>query len=223
VFHRFPTSGIVVAMVVPSNDQILLAAETHRRLYHRSRLLAYGSDGSFQGAFGDATVEFGPNGDGGDLALAPDGAIVAVGTAYLPHRHAWSVTRYREDGSLDPSFSQDGMKTTVFATCRWQCKATGVAVQSDGAIVVVGLLPVGGGGPITEGLFGVVRYRLDGRLDRTFGGDGRVFTDLLGTDSEYARATAVAIQTDGKIVAAGDVRSGDRIHRWALVRFISHA
>jgi hypothetical protein len=111
----------------------------------------------------------------------------------------------------------------VFATCRWQCIATGVAVQSDGAIVVVGRLPVGGDGPIIDGLFGVVRYRADGRLDRSFGGDGRVFTDLLGTDSEYARTTAVAIQTDGKIVAAGDVRSGDRIHRWAVVRFMSHA
>jgi hypothetical protein len=39
-----------------------------------------------------------------------------------------------------------------------------------------------------------------GDLDTTFGGDGRVVTGFGG---DHAQGTAVAIQADGKVVAAG--------------------
>jgi Domain of unknown function (DUF5122) beta-propeller len=50
------------------------------------------------------------------------------------------------------------------------------------------------------GCYRARRYNTDGSLDESFGGDGKVPTDF--TDG-YEAAYGVAIQADGKIVAAG--------------------
>ena len=61
--------------------------------------------------------------------------------------------------------------------------------------------------------FALVRYNTDGSLDTTFDSDGKV-TTAIGSGNDYAYS--VAIQSDGKIVAAGySQRSND----FALVRY----
>ena len=73
-------------------------------------------------------------------------------------------------------------------------EARAVAIQPDGRIVV--------GGTVNDifGPFAVARYTSRGRLDPTFSGDGFVTTNM-GSGEEAA--DGVAIQSDGKIVAAG--------------------
>lgn len=63
--------------------------------------------------------------------------------------------------------------------------------------------------------FAVVRYNTDGSLDASFDADGRVTTPVLGGDD---MANAVAIQTDGRIVAAGVSYNGAN-NDFALVRY----
>jgi len=71
-----------------------------------------------------------------------------------------------------------------------------VLVQADGKIVVAGYSV---GSP--TGLdFAVVRYNANGTLDKTFGIDGRVTTDLGSIDEG---GWSAALQDDGKIVVAG--------------------
>jgi uncharacterized delta-60 repeat protein len=67
-----------------------------------------------------------------------------------------------------------------------------IAVQADGRVIAVGEL---------GGDFGVARVGTNGRLDPSFGRDGIVRTSFGGNRGDYANA--VAIQPDGKIVAAG--------------------
>ena len=74
-------------------------------------------------------------------------------------------------------------------------RATGVALQGDGKIVVVGA----GGGDLTSD-FALARYNPDGSLDTSFSGDGKQTTDFGRLDG----ANGVALQGDGKIVAVGD-------------------
>jgi uncharacterized delta-60 repeat protein len=66
--------------------------------------------------------------------------------------------------------------------------------------------------------FVLARFNADGTVDSTFGDDGKVTTDLVGGFAQE-RARAVAIQSDGKIVVAGEatVPSGDLAV--ALVRY----
>ena len=71
-----------------------------------------------------------------------------------------------------------------------------VLVQADGKIVVAGYSV----GSNTGQDFAVVRYNLDGSLDTTFGGTGKVTTDLGSADEG---GWSAALQSDGKVVVVG--------------------
>jgi uncharacterized delta-60 repeat protein len=108
----------------------------------------------------------------------------------------FGVARYTTSGSLDDTFSEDGMQTTDFGS--FYDYATGVAIQSDGKIVVAGGVydPATGNDDIA-----LARYTTSGLLDDTFSEDGKQTTDF----GPYDYARALAIQSDGKIVVAGGV------------------
>src|SRR5262245_5077090 len=95
-------------------------------------------------------------------------------------------------GDLDMSFGTGGKVTTDFGG---HDAALAVALQTDGKIVAAGLASV-----IGSENFALARYNMDGSLDVSFGIGGEVTSALAG---EFEPALAVAVQTEGKIVAAG--------------------
>jgi uncharacterized delta-60 repeat protein len=107
---------------------------------------------------------------------------------------------------LDPTFGTGGKITTDFSG---RCDgASALALQSDGKIVVAGTSGTGcqpfvGNFVLPHyefGDFAVARYNHDGSLDATFASGGKVTTDFFGGSDN---ATAVALQSSGKIVVAG--------------------
>ena len=146
-----------------------------------------------------------------DVALQPDGKIVVVGGAELiPGNFAsrdFAVARYNTDGSLDSTFGNGGKVTSSLGEID---SASSVVVQPDGKIVA------GGGGALTID-FALVRYNTDGTPDTTFGTDGTVTTDLGGSDY----APAVALQPDGRIVAAGSAFFAPATWIFSLARYTS--
>src|SRR5205823_5199649 len=126
----------------------------------------------------------------------------------------FAVARYNADGSLDTTFGSGGTVTTNFGPGATYDDADGVAIQSDGKIVVAGTCNRGG----SDNVFAVARYNADGSLDSTFGSGGTVTTDfgLGGSDDS---AYAVALQPDGKIVAAGATYLGGVPGDFALARY----
>ena len=104
----------------------------------------------------------------------------------------FALARYNTDGSLDTSFDTDGKVTTDFGA--GNTRASAVAVQPDGKIVAAGEAH------ISTFDFALARYNADGSLDTTFDTDGKVTTNF---SSNSDVAAAVALQPDGKIVAAG--------------------
>jgi len=91
---------------------------------------------------------------------------------------------------IDTSFGIDGKATLE----RFGGDRSGMALQADGKIVMVG-------GTFTD--FILARFNADGSIDRSFGVDGKVTTDM-GSGLRQEEALAVAIQSDGKIVVVGD-------------------
>ncbi|MEV4428394.1 calcium-binding protein [Streptomyces sp. R-07] len=148
-------------------------------------LTRYNTDGSLDTSFdGDGRVVSGTGAAEGVVVQA-DGRIVAAGK----DGNAFLVTRFTAGGAPDPSFDGDGRLTTVFGP--EDGGAYDVALQSDGRIVAAGYY---------AGDFALTRYNTGGALDTDFSGDGKVTTDFGGPDDQ---ATQVALQSDGKIVAAG--------------------
>ncbi|MEJ7624607.1 MAG: carboxypeptidase regulatory-like domain-containing protein [Pyrinomonadaceae bacterium] len=138
-----------------------------------------------------------PIGPGNDVAQAvaiqPDGKIVVAGYSFNGTYDDFAVVRYNADGSLDSGFGQNGVATTSVGI--GHDEAFGLALQSDGKIVVVGQSANGSNTDI-----GVVRYHDNGSLDLSFADDG-LFTFDFG-ENDHGRS--VAIQSDARIVIAGN-------------------
>jgi uncharacterized delta-60 repeat protein len=120
------------------------------------------------------------------------------------------VAAYAAPGALDSTFGGDGRVTTDLTN--HGDFAGAIAIQTDGKIVVAGGAAFDSRNP----RFGLARYNMDGTLDSSFGGDGRVTTDF--TRREDA-AYGVLIQPDGKVVAAGDAGYGTGNSRFAVARY----
>ncbi|HEX4706267.1 MAG TPA: delta-60 repeat domain-containing protein [Candidatus Udaeobacter sp.] len=153
------------------------------------------------------------------VALQPDGKLVAAGITYTDNDFSnqdFAIARYNVDGSLDASFGTNGRVTTDFPGLVAAISA--VVVQPDGKIVVAG-----GAYPLFTfaGDFKVARYNPDGSLDTLFG-NGGIVTTIFPGDGSFA--FALALQSDGKIIAAGtdffDFNPGDMSDTdFALARY----
>jgi len=145
------------------------------------------------GRAGKVITDFGRIDSIYDIAVQPNGKIVAVGDSYergTPN-DTFALTRYTRTGALDQTFGIGGKVTTDFG--RTSSGAFAVAVQPDGRIVAAG----GAGGDIA-----LARYDANGSLDPTFGKGGMVLTDL---PSSREAALALLLQPDGKLVVSGSI------------------
>jgi len=98
-------------------------------------------------------------------------------------------------GVLDPTFDGDGIVSTNFGPYA-VAAINDLAVQADGKLVAAGHAETG---EVYNFDFALARYNPDGSLDASFGISGTVQTDITTYDSAFA----VALQPDGKILAAG--------------------
>lgn len=163
---------------------------------------ARATDGDLDPSFGIGgmvTVDINKSTDlANAVAIQSDGKIVVVGETYKNNDYSgedFVVTRYNTDGTLDPTFGKGGKVRTDFPGLA--AVPSSVVIQPDGKIVVAG-----GAFPLFTflGDFKVVRYNPNGRLDTSFG-DGGIVTSSFPGQGSYANA--VALQSDGKIIAAG--------------------
>ncbi len=195
------------SIAIQPDGKIIVAGTMFNGSDNDFALTRYNSDGSLDNTFNgngklntDIIVDtFGGNEDEVyDVAIQSDGKIVVVGytSTTASGIDYFAVVRYNPDGSLDSLFSNDGMTTVSFGTDYQQ--ASGVVIQPDGKIVVVGNVENFDTGAID---FAVARYNTDGSLDNTFDGDGTLTTDFNNGGNDLARD--VAIQSDGKIVVVG--------------------
>jgi uncharacterized delta-60 repeat protein len=171
-----------------------------------ARLTSSGAlDGSF-GAGGRVVTDFLPGADNGyDAAhavlLAPDGRIVAAGGGVSTATSVdFAVARYLADGSLDATFGNGGLVTTDFVG--YPDEIRDLAVDGSGRIVAGGQSCRFPGSSDEVCDFGLARYTSSGAVDRRFGRQGIVRTDLGGDVGEGIRG--VILQADGRIVATGE-------------------
>ncbi len=108
------------------------------------------------------------------ITIQSNGKILAVGFLSAEQDY-FTVARYNKNGSLDTTFSGDGMVITNFGPPSYllDC-AYDVAVQSNGKIVVAGETCdyVPGNCHVA-----IARYNTNGALDTSFSKNGKVITD----------------------------------------------
>jgi uncharacterized delta-60 repeat protein len=177
-------------------------------------LIRYDDDGSLDTSFnrtgivlGNVPEPFGEPELVQGIAIQRDGAIViAVGGSVT----AFTIVRHRPDGSLDASFGTGGIKTSL------EGSSSAIALQSDGRILVAGLLFTGGDG------LALARFNTDGSEDMTFGYSGVAEARFAPAHIETV-ATPLHVQKDGRIVLGGTLGQASPqlppFHDWVLTRF----
>jgi uncharacterized delta-60 repeat protein len=184
----------------------------------------YNSNGTLDTSFGSggiASTGFNTGRDEFALAavLQPDGKIVAGGYARTFNNVStdFALVRYNTNGELDASFGTGGRALADFFGLG--DRVYGLALQANGKIVAAGYATVPTS-PFSNQDFGIARFNRNGFLDATFGANGKTTTNF-GGGRETDQAHAVAVQTDGKIVAAGfGGTQPNTSSRLALARFI---
>lgn len=146
----------------------------------------FGSGGKIIAAIGTG------NDRGSDVKLQPDGRIVVSATYATGVNDDIAVLRFNSDGTLDGTFSGDGMATTPIGA--GNDTAAAVVIQTDGNILVAG------DAVSVSQDFAVVRFTPLGALDTAFDTDGIV---IIPTDTYSDLATNVLVQPDGRIVLTG--------------------
>src|SRR6266705_3001538 len=181
---------------------LAIGAATIMLIFSASGQMAQAADGDLDPTFGisgQVMTDFNRSTDiANAVALQPDGKLVVVGQTYTNNDFTgedFAIARYNSNGTLDTTFGVNGKVTTDFPGLA--AVASSVLVQPDGKILVAG-----GAFPDFTflGDFEVVRYNADGSLDTSFGSGGIVTTSFPGQGSY---AFALALQSDGKIIAAG--------------------
>jgi uncharacterized delta-60 repeat protein len=180
-------------LAIQSNGQIVVTGYSH----NTKNLIVgrYNTDGALDARFGTGgkvyTDFLGGTSFGNSIAIQSDSKVVVAGYGApdigvpIPD---FAVARYLADGSLDTGFGTGGKLTTDLGG---NDQARAIEVQSDGKLVVAGF---------SNNLLAVARYNADGSLDTSFSSDGIVITTL---DGSFAPRHTLAIQTDGKLVVAG--------------------
>ena len=166
-------------------------------------------DPTFGGGDGIVTTDLNPDETDApfDVVIQPDGKIVVVGFKGLSDGWRFAVVRYEEDGDLDPEFANGGIR---IARIGLASRATAVALQPNGKIVVVGHAQKG-----EEIRTGVARFLSNGNLDPAFSDDGKLVTTYGVVDL----ASDVAIQPDGGIVVVGRAAQAGNGIDFGVARF----
>ncbi len=212
-------SGSAAAIVIEPNGRIVVGGSTSKpgsSLFDGTdfAVARFLPNGSLDASFGSGTgriISNIANDRVKDIAVQPDGKIVITGDAlervasqvYIG-RNIFAI-RYNADGTPDAAFGNNGTATasyrisTACPVLNEPHNSEALALQPDGKIIVTGLVAFCDPSQPTFFRSGaaIVRFLADGQLDNSFDSDGKVL------NSDIISANAVALQSDGKIIAVG--------------------
>ncbi|MEI7492519.1 MAG: hypothetical protein WCK92_14055 [Bacteroidota bacterium] len=185
-------------VAIQPDGKIVVAGSSNTKL-GAARYLA---NGELDRSFGNNGITLTSVNDCEDIAsaivLQGDGKIVVAGSSFNGESFDFALVRYTTQGKPDASFGKGGIVVTSLGN--GDDKVSDLLIQPDGKLVA--------GGSSFNGQsddFALARYNHDGTLDKSFGNKGIVITSVQKGDEHIY---SLALQGDGKIVAAGNTNNG---------------
>jgi uncharacterized delta-60 repeat protein len=208
------TNGTWSGVAIRADGKIVVAGHMHNGANFDFAVYRYTANGEPDTTFsGDGMVNInfpsGPEDLATDLVLQ-SGKIVLGGVSCdvvgpWPWENCdFAVLRLNPNGTLDTTFSGDGRQIVNFGAMDLP---DGMALQSDGKILMAGYKETP-----TESYFVLARLNVNGALDTTFKGTGRVVTSFGAGSAAHGRD--VRIQADGKIIVVGHARGNFALARY---------
>lgn len=190
---------------IQSDGKLLLGGSISNGINSDMLVARYNADGTIDNTFhgdGKQTTHIGGSESVLDLTLQTDGKVIAAGRVFYPTLPTvFALARYEADGDLDGTFGVQGTQITSFSGYDGAA-ATTVVVHSDGDITAAG----GASKNYTSDV-AVATYDVQGTLD-VDGYPVQRFTAYYA-DNGFTMFRALAVQPDGKLVAAGYAWNGN--------------
>jgi len=191
------SNDVAESVAIQNDGKILVGGWSFTGSYSDMALVRYNANGTIDlpfGAGGRINGMVGSESYLKTILVQSDGKILVAGN----NPGDILLDRFNADGSLDNSFDSDGMVVTSIGSGVDACNQA--VVQGDGKIIVAGYTT---NGSYKDAV--LVRYTSSGVLDPTFNTSGKLVAATGIKDDEF---TSVALQTDGKILAAGYSNNG---------------
>ncbi len=195
----------VHAVVIQKDQKIVVAGSSGDMYDENFFIIRLNSSGTFDTTFGNSgKVLFDINGEVDvlrDMLIQPDGKIITAGytSALNGHQDDFLVARHLCDGNIDTSFNKKGYNITDVPGDYFLCWCYSIGIQNDGKIIAVGAGRFGA--LVVDNI--LIRYNSNGTLDRSFGDNGIVITELGNFDGW---STNLVFQPDNKILVSGYYR-----------------
>lgn len=200
VMYQVGDNADANAIAIQNDGKLVLSGVVDSAGVNELAIARLTSTGLYDTPFGSLGVlrtRFGNNDAANAIAIRNDNRIVVAGYAGTGATFDFALVGIRPDGQPDDTFGT-GTGKVLTALGPNDSVANAVVRDTQGRLVVVGRNSNG-----VDNDFAVARYQQDGGLDGSFGAGGKVFTGF-GTGDDVA--SAVGLQTDGKIVVAGSAR-----------------
>jgi len=189
--YEFCYSGLAQA-----DNKLVLAGSSNGNAA-LARLLPDGDLDTTFSSDGKVTLSFGA-GNGSSfqkILLQPNGKIIAIGEAYNTSSFDFAAARFNSNGSIDPTFGDNGKTTINFNG--YNDFGRNAVLQPDGKILIAGAAKNNNG----NSSIALLRLNGDGTLDNTFGTGGKTTLTISGVADDYAES--VVQLTNGKILVGG--------------------
>jgi uncharacterized delta-60 repeat protein len=205
------SEGINAMALLPAGRIVVVGWANPSGINQDFAVARYNSDGTLDTTFGSGgkvfTDFFGSSDTALAMAVSNEGKILVAGPVLnlASDNVDFGLARYNPDGSLDQTFGDNGLVVTDFSG--YDDLAYDIGIQSNGKIVIVG-------SSLDSDQFALIRYKPNGKLDKSFGADGKVSIDFSGY---WYR---LKILHDDKILLAGYAHtSGVSYSHFALARY----
>ncbi len=201
--------------IIQPDGKIVISASA--RDTYDTLLVRLNKDGSLDNSFGVGGVARVPDPFGGishpnGIALQHDGKIVVNGAIDgIGELSGSFILRVNPDGGGDTTFGTNGTVSIAEPDAQSSGVASALAIQPDGKIV---------SGGTRSGNFALARFNANGSFDSSFGTNGALTTSM-GFSRGYDTILSLALQADGKLVAAGKAQSSSNLPGVGLARFAS--
>lgn len=205
------TQSIGTALAVQGDGKIIVGGTSEYsddRGFSARRLM---DNGQPDLSFGDSSYVFLPFSNFSHLTqfvgIQGDGKII-LGAQVYTNTLGIALARLMPDGSPDYSFG-DSAVTVLSLPSSVTCNQ--FTMKQDGGIIAVGYTYSN-----SQQAFALVQTNADGQLDASFGSNGLIVISF----SDDAEAEAVAVQADGKVVAAGNTNVNG-LSNFAVIRLLA--
>ena len=204
--NQYASHGYSVA--VHPYEKILLAGSYKSTNNLDMLVIRYHKNGGIDSTFGTdgklALDFYGQDDEAKVIKIQVDGKILLAGYATVGTKKYFALTRFNTNFTIDSNFGNNG-KVITSSLYNAVAAISSLAIQSDEKILAFGTTTDSN----YYSLFSLVRYNVNGSIDSTFGINGKV-ENFAGVGK------AIALQSDGKVIAVGTSDSGSTTVRYNI-------